>query len=275
MINLLPQDMRKDEKEKLEKSPEFFDIKMHQPDLPVDPVVENIKLAHQNGQEKVKTSPEKSEILKRKVIGASSDSKFSRLWSFLKSKAKMPKLNFLIGEEDSAKTRQEAWEFFAYLTKIIFVFVVLYGLLFCGARWFHVYLANRQVDVYNKINLVKQDIKHYESDQSDLLKIKKRFSAVSTLLDKHVYWVEFFNHLEVYTLPEVVYSSLIAEEDGKVILSAQTDSFKSLAHQLYTFQNAPEFIKDVQINAGSVAGEDGAVSFAVNLELADEFLIQK
>lgn len=276
MINLLPQDMRKDEKEKPERSPEFFDVKIHRPDPEpepepkqhVDPVVEKIKIAHQNGK--------KPEVLKRKVVGDSADSQFSKFWSFLKSKAKKPELNLLLGgEENVAKTKQETLEFLTHVTKIVFVFVLLYGLLFCGARWFHLFLVNKQVDTFNKISLVKQDIEHYESDQSDLLKIKKRFSAVSSLLDQHVYWVEFFNHLEVYTLPKVVYGSLIAEEDGSVILSAQTDSFKSLAHQLHTFQNAPEFIKNVQINAGSVAGDDGSVAFTVNLTLADEFLLNK
>lgn len=268
MINLLPEELRKG-------------------DLPAKMSPEEIRLRHiSNGektdkavivapQESYKELPRQKKVeqlwgVRTKVVGSSGGLKkfFSGLFG-RRAKLTMD----LLKVENTEVYKKDFLGLLAQMAKVLFVFILIYIIVFVAAKFYNLRVLDNQIEVNKQLYMVQQEIKQYESSQSDFVKISKRFAAVKSLLDKHVYWGKFFNYLEAYTLPAVDYNDLVAEENGKITLSAIADDYTQLALQLKVFQGATDFVKKVEINSGSLTGaKPGQVGFQVNLELSDAFL---
>ncbi len=269
MINLLPEELRKG-------------------DLPAKMSPEEIRLRHiSNGKkpehpivvasrESYKELPQRKEVVKTKVVGSSGGVKqfFSGLFGPGWRAGRRAKLTMdLLKVENIEIYKKDFFVLLAQMAKVLFVFILLYAIVFSVAKFYNLQVLDNQIRVNKQLALVQQEIKQYESSQSDFVKISKRFAAVKSLLDKHVYWGKFFDYLEAYTLPGVDYNDLVAEDSGKITLSAVADDYTQLALQLKVFQGATDFVKKVEINSGSLTGaKPGQVGFQVNLELADAFL---
>jgi hypothetical protein len=288
VINLLPEELRNKDVP-AQKTP--ADIKLHKvgngngakPQLIVAPRKEEyrplpVEKPAPNVQpprtEKPAPSIKSSIPVKREIVGASNGSVKKTFFGLFAKKTKLTM--DLLKIENEAAYRQNFFELLAQMARVAFVFAIIFSLLFVGAKFYKSNILNAETDVNKQLALVKADIKQYESSQSDFVKISKRFSAIKSLLDQHIYWGKFFDNLEASTLPGVRYGELVATTDGKVTLSATADNYAQLALQLKVFQSAKDFVKKVEINSGSlVGGKTEAVSFQVALELADKFLTQE
>ncbi|MBI5254411.1 hypothetical protein HY932_01360 [Candidatus Falkowbacteria bacterium] len=261
MINLLPEELRKG-------------------DLPAKMSPEEIKLRQINNgngkkierpfvvapRETYKELPQQ----KTKVVGSSGG--FKKFFSGLFGRRAKLTMD-LLKVENVEIYKKDFFVLLSQIAKVVFVFALLYGIIFSAAKFYNLQVLDNQIAVNKQLAMVQQEIKQYESSQSDFVKISKRFAAVKSLLDKHVYWGKFFNYLESYTLPAVDYNDLVAEDNGKITLSAVADDYTQMALQLKVFQGANDFVKKVEINSGSLTGtKPGQVGFQVNLELADQFL---
>jgi len=96
-------------------------------------------------------------------------------------------------------------------------------------------------------------------------------NLVRGLLDKHVYWSQFFASLEQHTSKEVFFTNFSMSGTESVILTAVGQDYVSVAEQLVAFQEATDFIRSVRINSGSAiidqeVGDYAGVDFTANLD---------
>lgn len=95
----------------------------------------------------------------------------------------------------------------------------------------------------------------------------QEIQRVYDLLNKHIYWTNFFALLEKYTLPEVKFSGFAATNNGALTLNATAPDYATMAKQLKILQTerAKEFVTEVDISGGTKS--DTGVSFSVALVL--------
>lgn len=119
-----------------------------------------------------------------------------------------------------------------------------------------------------------ENIKNTESALAKFEDSVKRINAtgqeiqrVYDLLNKHIYWTNFFALLEKYTLPEVKFSGFAATNNGALTLNATAPDYATMAKQLKILQTdqAKEFVTEVDISGGTKS--ETGVSFSVALVL--------
>lgn len=89
------------------------------------------------------------------------------------------------------------------------------------------------------------------------------------LLDKHLYWTKFLSGLEQYTVDTVYFSSMNADQQGRVTLQGVGKDIRSVARQLLAFREATDFVVDAQITTAQVQEQETgtSVTFPVTLTL--------
>jgi len=132
-----------------------------------------------------------------------------------------------------------------------------------------------------KIDAVRSSIEGLREDTQTVQTVTQRVKAVTTLLDNHIHWTQFFEKLEQYTLPSVTYgASFSGTLQGTVSLSAKTDTYEHVAQQYLVLQQAVkngDFISSFTITSATRReGKDGAeVNFSVSMVLIPTIFTQK
>lgn len=145
--------------------------------------------------------------------------------------------------------------------------IISIGLVFGGWLWANYYYNTISVtisEVDAEIANIQSEIARFENLQDDAKNLQQKIENVDLLLEKHIYWSEFFNKLEFYTLAEVYYENMTADVNGTIILTAVSDTYENSIKQLYVFNEADDFVTDVTISgitkngttAGVIAGEE-------------------
>lgn len=126
-------------------------------------------------------------------------------------------------------------------------------------------------------NDIKQDIeqmsgqrKKLTAQKRDAIKLHEETLQAMDLLNKHIYWTQFFKQLEEVTVDTVAYRSVTADQAGRVTILATGADFRSVARQLIAYQNDAEFIKEASITSASMRQEAGAsatVDFTATITL--------
>jgi hypothetical protein len=109
---------------------------------------------------------------------------------------------------------------------------------------------------------------------------KSQTDAIGNILDKHVYWTQFFTRLEKYTMPEVEYTSFAGSftqgTNPTFTISAVTSNFDSVAQQILAFRQAvtnKDFISAALIESGNkVINKDSqqeSVQFTVQISVME------
>jgi Tfp pilus assembly protein PilN len=111
----------------------------------------------------------------------------------------------------------------------VFVIAVLYlGLL----TWEHLeYYSLKEQE--EKIKDLRNDVLKLEMETKEAKLFQEKLSFATRILDKHIYWSNFFNLLESVTLPEVVYTGGInLQLNSPYNFRARTDDYESMKNQL-------------------------------------------
>lgn len=139
----------------------------------------------------------------------------------------------------------------------------------------YVYVMYEEQRIVAEQNKQKEEIAKIEEKILDFTQLNKDINAlgqeiklVQDTLSKHIYWTNFFELLEKYTVSDVYYSGLAVGTNGGLTLSASTKSYDSVAKQLKVLstEKAQEFASDASIT-GAKRDEDGTVTFQVILSL--------
>lgn len=161
------------------------------------------------------------------------------------------------------------------LISIVILFVIYFAIL--------IYKINidRQI---NSLDLkIEEVVKNSEDFDKLIVEIedwKSRIQKIKGLLNKHVYWTEFFAKVEASTLPEVKFSSFAGSVSGNITLSASAPDYYTVARQWIYLKGAKDFVEDVVIEGASASGSqssgiDTKINFSLILDLADDIFYKK
>ncbi len=117
------------------------------------------------------------------------------------------------------------------------------------------------------IQITENALVEFEESVKRINNTGQEIQRVYDLLNKHIYWTNFFALLEKYTLPEVRFSGFAATNSGTLTLNANAPDYATMAKQLKILQteNAKEFVTEVEISGGTKS--DTGVNFSVSLVL--------
>jgi len=129
-------------------------------------------------------------------------------------------------------------------------------------------------ELESEVGYLKREIVLMEAQTTPLLEERDNIMAladkateVKRALDNHVYWSNFFDLLETHTVPDVYFGDFIASAGDSVQLMATSRNLMSLAQQIVAFNNAQNFVKEVDISNIQVSVEGAKALF--NLILVD------
>ncbi|MDP2685377.1 MAG: hypothetical protein Q8P20_10195, partial [bacterium] len=129
--------------------------------------------------------------------------------------------------------------------------IIAVGVVFGGWLWANYYYNTISVtisEVDAEIANIQSQVAQYENIQDDAKELQQKIENVSLLLEKHIYWSEFFNKLEFYTLSKVYFNSMSADVNGTITLTAVSDTYENAIKQLYIFEDANDFVNSVTIS---------------------------
>ncbi len=134
---------------------------------------------------------------------------------------------------------------------LIMVVIISCGLVFGGWLWTNYYYNTISVtisEVDAKIANIESHIAKYDNVEEDAKVLQQKIQNINLLLEKHIYWAEFFNKLEFYTLSEVYYTTMSADINGTITLMATTNNYENAIKQLFIFKEADDFVTNVTIS---------------------------
>lgn len=124
---------------------------------------------------------------------------------------------------------------------------------------------------------VNREISNIKDKADEALAFKDKSAELGKLLDKHVYWSNFFNWLEKNTLSTVKYDGFTGDTGGSYTLNAKALSYAEVSWQVKAFLADP-IVKNVEVlNVNSSLSKDNrgqtsetGVTFSLNFTLDPE-----
>ncbi len=156
------------------------------------------------------------------------------------------------------------------LSVVIMVLLVVSGYL--GLEWYQFTVTRQLADTTVQVDTVKNQISQFESSTAAALDVQRRLTLVRDLLNRHIYWTEFFSKLEHYTVPDVFYTNFSMAGQDQLVISAIARDYSAVAVQLVAFQQATDFVTSVRIESASAQPVEAnqaaiaGVDFTINLE---------
>jgi hypothetical protein len=156
---------------------------------------------------------------------------------------------------------------------VLAFFVVVAGLLLVGIYQGLVLWEDKKITEAirgtEKFNELNTQISLEEKGIDEIIDLQKKLELIKQLLDRHIYWSNFFAFLERDTLADVYFDTFSGDTNGIYPLTGTTKDFKTLADQLTTLQ-ADKMVNRATSRGGSAAidkeGNTDQVTF--NLELS-------
>ncbi|MFA5995116.1 MAG: hypothetical protein WCW27_03555 [Patescibacteria group bacterium] len=160
-------------------------------------------------------------------------------------------------------------------------------LLLLGYQTYYVLRTNANLE---QITALETNIVAYQPLQQNINNLTNQITTVNQALEQHHYWTNIFTILEQYTLPNVYFTLVNADEKGVVTLQAVTSDYASISHQLAVFKQADKYIQSVQVVTATSGVEsavtkttaatvpvtpvvnNGVVTFNISLQLNPEVL---
>jgi len=138
---------------------------------------------------------------------------------------------------------------------VIFFISRLYG------NWHFGKLESQVEYLKREIVLLEAQSTPFLEDRDNITALTSKATKVKGVLDNHTYWSNFFDLLEVHTVPDVYFGDFMASAGDSVQLIATSRDLIYLAQQVIAFNDAPNFIKEVEISNIQVSPEGAGASF--------------
>jgi hypothetical protein len=157
-----------------------------------------------------------------------------------------------------------------------FILSLLAGLFLLALGFLAVNLYQQKINqqqgiLSNKLAAGELQYQQLKVKETEIKQFIEQIAAVSAVLDRHVYWSNFFKELEQITLPEVYFSSITFSLDGYATLSSISDSYPSVARQWKVYENAVgDVLKEFAISGLNGEQNSGKISFTTSLLLKPE-----
>ena len=153
---------------------------------------------------------------------------------------------------------------------LIVAVIVLLVIFFISRLYgnFHFSKLESQVEhLKREIVLLEAQSTPFLENRDAIVILTNKATTVKKVLNNHIYWTNFFNLLEVHTVPDVYFGDFSASAGESVRLMATSRNLISLARQIVAFNNASDFIKEVEVS--NIQKFDDGVSAFFDLILVE------
>jgi hypothetical protein len=147
--------------------------------------------------------------------------------------------------------------------------------IYLGLNWWSAYEEKRLAETEDRFNAVSQEIREMKNKSDQIIAFRQRVELADALLNRHIYWSNFFTWLEQNTLSSVSYDGLSGKNDGQYNLNASTRAFRDVSWQARLFLDDP-MVSSVKIDEGSgerdfsnINNNDSGdnISFSIDLKI--------
>ena len=191
----------------------------------------------------------------------------------IKEKEKLVKMDKflsanLMPEDTLAKAEANLSKRLIISTGMIILSVLLIITGYMGLTWYQMELNKNINTLGEQISLLDAQIIDYEKGEYKLLETQEKLKHIRGLLDNHVYWTQFFEMMEKYTINEVYYTGYQMAGSDQLFISAVGLDYESVAKQYIAFQKAENLIKDISITSAQANIGEGlylGVNFDIQL----------
>jgi hypothetical protein len=122
--------------------------------------------------------------------------------------------------------------------------------IYLGLNWWSTYEEKRLMETESLFNDISEKIRNMKKESDQVAAFRQRVELADALLNRHVYWSNFFVWLEQNTLSSVSYQDFSGTNNGEYNLSASTRAFRDVSWQARLFLADPSVIS-VSIDQGS------------------------
>lgn len=156
----------------------------------------------------------------------------------------------------------------------ILVSTVIIGLAYGGLMYREQRAAAKEQGIDKNIQTLSKQLESAAADVKEIDLFQKKLTLVTGILDKHVYWTNFFAFIEKTILDEVTYSGdFSGSTEGAYSFAATADSFQTVENQVKVL-SANKLVKKVSVDSlAFVAGGEASgmniptVSFTIAIEV--------
>ncbi|MEA2088506.1 MAG: hypothetical protein U9O55_01525 [Patescibacteria group bacterium] len=222
-----------------------------------------------------KTKENKGNKANKRKKNAGNPDKNKKRNRFKKFFYKKAEINFIDGELIGS-VRLKIKERALSIIFVLFFSLIIISSVYMLVNWYQLTVIERSRSVEKKLQDLKNNIDVFEVKKQEALKFQEKLKAVDYLLSQHICWTDFLNGIERITLRDVYYESAIVDFEGNIFLSAETDSFETVAEQLLVFQDNKDLIESVKIdsvdseNIGDSDNEIQIIKFNITLKINKE-----
>ncbi|MGC9048764.1 MAG: hypothetical protein ACP5IX_00880 [Patescibacteria group bacterium] len=291
MINLLPEEEKKEERPKKMEEPriEMVQPKKPEPDFKIsspeksEPKRDEIKLKPATlPEQKIKPSAKEKKsglfaILWKKIFGKKTSAPPKTREA--KEKMQLSKsfapagLEVTLMPKEIPITKRMVQERILIFLAAIAVSVLIVFIIWVWATWRSEEAQFRVSQIKTEMATIEAQIASYNNEIEEIKKLEKKAEQANDLLANHIYWTKFFKLLENYTIPDIYYGDFTGDTKGKIVLPTIGRDLIAAARQLIAFSNTPDFVKEVTIT--DLVGGIKGVTFNTNLILNPEVFLKK
>jgi len=146
--------------------------------------------------------------------------------------------------------------------------------IYLGLNWWSAYEEKRLAETESRFNNISKEIRDMQKESDQITAFRQRVELADSLLNRHIYWSNFFTWLEQNTLSSVSYNGFSGSNDGQYNLQASTRAFRDVSWQARLFLANPAVLS-VNINQGSGernfenidSNNEGNVNFFIDLKI--------
>lgn len=120
---------------------------------------------------------------------------------------------------------------FILLTLIILVILLLLGVSKGISMWGEKRVEQNKTFSQN-IQEIEDQIEEAKNEAESLFIFKKKLELANKLLDRHIYWTNFFNYLEESTLEDVYYTDFQGSINGEYSLPVKANDYSVIDSQV-------------------------------------------
>jgi hypothetical protein len=194
----------------------------------------------------------------------------------------------LSGKKDRSRVLEvnlvkgEVVKFFDWQKGILIILVAIFSTtaFTSGIYWgISLWGANRQGsqngDYLQQYYKISKQINDLNPQVNEILAFKTKLDQVNFLMERHIYWTNFFSFLEDNTLSNVYFSGFSGSVNGSYSLSATTDNLNAIDAQIKRLL-VNKYIKNAAVDSGAVGSNNGkpVVSFSLSFILDPKIFLQ-
>ncbi len=220
--------------------------------------------------EKIEDKNKKVDKAKSKMTLASLLAKIDLALRSKKTKKMESGINLI---PESLKVPSSKALFFTFFYPFLIV-VGIVLVIYSGLKIYDLQIQNDIKDVDNQVTSVVESAGDYNKLIIELEDWQNKTKKIKNILTKHIYWTEFFRKLEDNTLANVKFNNFSGNIQGNLTFLATAPDYTTVVRQWMHLKRADDFVKNVIISGATLstgqAAGIGGVSFSVTLDLAED-----